>query len=125
MKTLYITDSGTVMLDEDKLNVSPCRTEREAIQRIYKIEEDTHIVVNYMDPKKDKIELDAKADDIIIMFYENSYPNKVIIVNSPEWSENLTAYNDKMAEIESKKLSRCDKCDGDCDCVGCSNMQSC
>lgn len=113
MKTLYITDSGTVMLDEDKQSVSSCKSQREAIQRIFTVTEDTHIVIENYNNTKDKVELDAKANDIIIIFYEECYPHGVIVVNSPEWNENMTAYNTKMETIAANRLS---KCDGDCDC---------
>lgn len=87
-KTLFFTTRGLIELNENNEPVGK-NTDREAISNVVRITEPTHIVYNKNDKR---IELDAEAGDMVITFYDSSYPNPMIIVHSLEWVENLEAY---------------------------------
>lgn len=120
MNTLYITNTGRVMLNEQG-NIVPFEHTREAIDRIIMLKEDTKIITVH-DDKEDILE--AKAGDLVISFYESRFPHKLIVVNNPEWKENLAAYEEaeqKAKEEWAKKHAetpQCDNCENLCtDCA--------
>lgn len=121
MNTLYISRSGRIMLDENN-NPKPFDSSRNSIDDIYFVKEDTKVVFNR---GENKSEVEAKAGDIVVTFYENQFPNRVIVVNSEQWKENLEAYEayeQKMKEEWAKKndendLKPCECCD--CCCKAC------
>ena len=115
MNTIYITDTGRVCID-DAGKVKNVNTCREAINKIIRLTEDAHIVYN---SGKCNIEKDAKAGDIVITFYETSFPNKVVVINNDEWSENLIAYDKEQQALKEKWASenKCE-CDGQPICKG-------
>ena len=95
MKNLFITERGAI----EMVNNEPAykNSSRSAIDSVYLIEEDTHIVYN--NPYKNKrIELDAEAGDILVKFYDSAFGNPIILVHSKEWEENIRNY-----EIEEQK----------------------
>ena len=112
MKTLYITETGTILLDNDTKDVTDFYSTRNSINDIYAVKEDMHIVVNNYRGTNKKYELDAVAGDIIVSFYEQSFPNKVIVIKSKEWFDNLIAYE---TLVNKNKQNNCNKCDGDCE----------
>ena len=91
MNTLYITNTGKVLLDADG-NIMPYETDIESIRNISMLTEDTKVVYKY--GKIDE-EIEAKAGDIVITFYRDEFPHPVIVVKSDEWKENLKDYRDK------------------------------
>ena len=88
MNTLYISRTGRIMLDENN-NPKPFDRSRASIDDIFFIKEDTKVV---FDRGEYKAELEAKAGDIVVTFYEEQFPNRVIVVNSEQWKENLETY---------------------------------
>lgn len=121
MNTLYISRSGRIMLDENN-NPKSFDRSRSSIDDIFFIKEDTKIV---FERGEYKAELNAKAGDIVVTFYEEQFPNRVIVVDSAQWKENLEAYEayeQKMREEWAKKndendLKPCECCD--CCCKSC------
>ena len=96
MKNLFITERGAI----EMVNNEPAykNSSRSALDNIYLIEEDTHIV--YSNPYKNvRKELDAEAGDILVKFYDNTFSSPIIIVHSEEWKNNILAYN----EAEQKR----------------------
>lgn len=114
MNTLYITSTGRVLLDE---NNNPCSLERtrEGINNVFYIKEDTKVIYK---KGEENITLDAKAGDILVSFYENEFPNKVIVVNNKEWQENLTKYEEweqkRKEEWAAAKNAECGDCEAKC-----------
>lgn len=96
MNTLFFTDTGSVMLNDNNEPVN-IPSDRESISRIYKLNEDTKIV--YM-RGTDKIELEGKAGQILVLFYAQEYKNKAVIVDSEKWAENI---DDWRKEEQRKK----------------------
>lgn len=111
MNTLYITTSGQVLLDENN-KVSPKYRDRNSVDDVYYLDNDTKIV--YKKGETD-VELEGKAGDIVVTFYESKFPNRVVIVRNEEWSENLKTYKEieekEKAEWAAKKPADCgDSC---------------
>ena len=118
MNTLYISRTGRIMLDENN-NPKPFDRSRSSIDDVFFIKEDTKIVFERGETKS---ELEAKAGDIVVTFYEEKFPNRVIVVDSKQWKENLEAYEayeQQMKEEWAKKNDApccdcCEKCCGSC-----------
>lgn len=116
MNTLYITGSGRIMLDENN-NPSSVERSRTSIDDVYYIKEDTKVVFNRGEYKT---EVEAKAGNIVVVFYEKEFPNRVIVVDSEPWRENLEAY--EAWEQKQKEEWAAKKAD---DCPACDNCESC
>ena len=115
MNTLYISRTGRIMLDENN-NPKPFDCSRSSIDNVFFVKEDTKVV---FDRGETKSELEAKAGDIVVTFYEKQFPNKVIVVNNEQWKENLEAYeaweqDAKLKWAENNSDPCCENC-----CKGC------
>lgn len=101
MNTLYITRSGRILVDESG---TPHITEssREAISSLYLIKEETKIVFVKDEEKKEII---ANPGDIVINFYEDKFPNKVLIISNQEWKENIEAYENYLQDEKERWAS--------------------
>lgn len=108
MNTLYITTSGKILID-DSGSPHSVESSRGAVSNIYLIKEDTTVVFEKDGYRKEAL---AKAGDIVVCFYEDKFPNKVIIVNNQEWKENIEAYDNYMQEQKEKWAS--EKCQSEC-----------
>lgn len=118
MKTLYLTSGTTGMyIDTENNTVDKAYGEIERISRIYLMTEPTHIVFGEGEYKR---ELDAKKDDIVIVFYNRSdFKEQIVIAKSKDWVANIKSYN--KAEQERKeewalKQSTCECCDCEAKC---------
>lgn len=106
-KTIFYTTRGIIeMKDGEPVGVN---SDREAISNVVLIDEPTHIVYN---KGEQRVELDAEEGDIVICFYENAYPNKILVVSSKEWAENILAY--RKSEQETKEKWAAQACKEDC-----------
>ncbi len=114
MNTLYISRTGRIMLDENN-NPKPFDRSRSSIDDIFFVKEDTKIV---FERGEYKAELEAKAGDIVVTFYEEQFPNRVIVVNNEQWKENLETYaaweQKQKEEWAEKKSDPC--CENCCKC---------
>lgn len=117
MKTLYLTNGTGMYIDTENNTVDKAQGEIERISRIYLMTEPTHIVFGEGEYKR---ELDAKKDDIVIVFYNRTdFKEQVVIVKSKDWVANIKAYN--KAEQERKeewalKQGTCECCDCEAKC---------
>lgn len=118
MKTLYLTSGTGMYIDTENNTVDKAWGEIERISRIYLMSEPTHIVFGEGEYKR---ELDAKKDDIVIVFYNRTdFKEQIVIAKSKDWVANIKAYN--KAEQQRKEewalkqgTCECDKCEC-CDC---------
>lgn len=110
MKKFIIADGGSVCFDPETEEISTINSKREGISRIWIAEEPMTVTVKKFD--KD-YELQAKKGDIIISFYDDTFPSPAIIVKSKDWVKNIEAYEKKQAEYEAKRNAGCVKC-GEC-----------
>lgn len=113
MKTLYISNGSNILIDTEENTANSLSTQREAIQRIYLAEEPMHVVYGSGEYKR---EVDVKKDDIIVTFYTDDFENRIVVVKSKDWANNLKKYNKRQQEIkenwaanESAKCE-CDAC---------------
>ena len=100
-KTLFITTKGLIVLDENN-EPSGMASDRGAISNVVRIAEPTHLVYNKNDKR---VELDAEEGDILIIFYEQNFPNPMILIHSKEWNENLVAYQEYEQKLKEKWAS--------------------
>ena len=103
------------MLDENN-NLKPFDCSRGSVDNVFLVKEDTKVV---FERGEYKTELEAKAGDVVVTFYEKQFPNKVIVVNNEQWKENLETYEaweQKQKEEWAEKKS--DPC-CECCCKGC------
>lgn len=94
MTDLHITTRGAVKV-ENNIPVF-VEADRNGINNIYLLTEDTHVVY---DRTNKHYELNGKAGDILIVFYESIMKTPIILVESKDWADNIIAY----AEEEQKR----------------------
>lgn len=106
MKNLYyFHDRGILFSAEfndnhDIVSEEKYIAQREGIRGIYIIPEDT--TLRYFDKKENISKTrEVKKGQLLISFYENSFTNSFIIIDSKEWLENLNDYNKKCSETLS------------------------
>lgn len=99
MKKLFITANGAVAFNPDTQEAFTVRNERQSIRNIFLVKEPTHVVYTSGTVKQ---EVYAEADDIIVEFYSGTeeFSNKIVVVKSAQWVDNLNAYN----KAEQKRL---------------------
>ena len=116
MKTLYICNNSNILIDTEENTANAIDTQREAIQRIYLAEEPMHVVYGSGEYKR---EVDVKKDDLIITFYTDEFENRMIVVKSKDWANNLKKYNKRQQELKEKWAleKKCaDEASPCCDC---------
>ena len=90
MNNLYVTLRGAVKVEDGvPAFIEPSRS---AINSVYLLKEDTHIVY---DRSNKHYELDGKAGDILVTFYDTMFVVPMILVHSQEWADNITNYEDE------------------------------
>lgn len=120
MKTLYFTNTGQIVFDEEAKVVEPIESSREGISRIYLMKEPMNIVYNKGDKQ---YSASAEEGDVVIIFYENTFEYPVVVAKSTEWAENIRKYEEiqqREKEEWAKKRAEgctccCEKCD-ECPC---------
>ena len=121
MKTLYLTETGRIIIDPEKSEALPMECDREAIRNVYLINEPMHVVYSSGEKKK---EFDANENDIIIEFYERDFPNPLVVANSSEWVDNIKAYRTKQQKIKEEWAKSNKLIDSVSDTIGCDAPQS-
>lgn len=134
MKNLFITENGAIGFNPDTQEAFTVRNERQAVRNIFLVKEPTHVVYTSGTTKQ---EVYADADDIIVEFYRGTeeFSNKIVVVKSAQWVDNLNAYNKaeqkrleewaakKAAEHTNNKsaenVDECDMSDMPADSIGC------
>lgn len=114
MKTFYIAEcgSGHVIFDDETKELSGLESQREAISRIWIAPEDMKIL--HTKENGEKKSFDVKKGQLIVRFYEDDFPHRIIVVDSKEWLENITVYN-KTREDRRKECALKESCD----CAAC------
>ena len=118
MKTLYLTTGCGMYVDTENNTADRAKSEIERISLVYLINEPTHIVFGEGEYHR---ELDAKKDDIVIVFYNTSdFKEQIVIAKSKDWVANIKMYN--KAEQKRKEewaAKQCEKQSCDDTCVPC------
>lgn len=118
---MYINGSTNIVVDHENGEAEKLDSCREAISRIFLVKEDMHVVYG---SGQDKTELDVRPNDILIVFYENSFVNKMIVAESPQWVANLLDYEareqQRKEEWAQNQLNKCaDSCADSCENTAC------
>lgn len=103
MKKFIINEQGNVLFDTETQEISSIDSAREAISRIWVVEEPMTVVCQ---TKKAKYELTAKKGDIIIKFYDCDFPFPVVIAKSKDWVKNINTYNEKMRKAMEERFAK-------------------
>ena len=119
MNTLYVTNGGRVMLDQDNNPINFSR-DRQAVDDVYLLKEDTKILS--FDKDGNKYEKIGKAGDIVITFWEDEFPHRIIVVSNNEWRDNIETYNVKEQKRKEEWAAKhanesepcCDQCVKSC-----------
>lgn len=113
MKTLYITRGNNIVVDNETNTANRLNEDRSAINAIYLVKEPMHVVYGF---GENHTEQDVEEGDIIVVFYDNTFKNQLVVVkNNERWVENIKEYNKEMqAEKERWAKSHAGECE-DCD----------
>lgn len=94
MNTIYVTKSNSMFnVDFNNQDISWRNDDRSAISRVCLIDEDCIV-------KDENETIKAKKGDIIVVFYESSYPHHFVVISSEEWRKNIETYKAKMNKNE-------------------------
>ena len=94
--------------DVQNLQVQSLDSKRMNINDIFIVPFNCEVIVT----KKDGVQkLNAKAGQILIVFYHKSLKHRAILVDSAEWIENINAYDEFWNKMNSKL--------GESDCEDC------
>lgn len=101
MKTLYLTQSSeNILIDDENKTANRLRKrlERYEIRDIYYIDEDMTVVYGY---GEDQETLEAKKDDVLLLFYDRKcYEHKAILIQNENFKNNILA---KLAQDQKEK----------------------
>lgn len=103
MKKFIVNEQGNVLFDTETQEISSIDSAREAISRIWVVEEPMTVVCQ---TKKAKYELNAKKGDIIIKFYDSDFLFPVVIAKSKDWVKNINTYNEKMRKAMEERFAK-------------------
>lgn len=86
---------------------------------------DDDIPLEWYDNDGNKRTINVKKNDIIIAFYNRNFKHKIVVANSEDWLDNITAYKEYKEKEKVDWAERClknsnvvcdDACTDTCDC---------
>ena len=87
MKKLIIKNGYMFDIDVDANKLQKIQYDRGGIDNVYLIDEERDLFIQ--DNEDNVTETHVVPGDIIVSFYTNDFPNKVIVVKSDKWVENI------------------------------------
>lgn len=87
MKKLIIKNGYMFDIDVDANKLQKIQCDRGGIDSVYLIDEERDLFIQ--DNEDNVTEIHVVPGDIIVSFYTNDFPNKVIVVKSDKWVENI------------------------------------
>lgn len=122
MKKLIIKNGYMFDIDTDANKLQKIQYDRAAIDNVYLIDEERDLFIQ--DNEDNVTETHVVPGDIIVSFYINDFPNRVIVVKSDKWVENIKTLRaneqKKKEEWASKQHENIQKCSISCDsCSDC------
>ncbi len=122
MKKLIIKNGYMFDIDIDANKLQQIQYDRAAIDNVYLIDEERDLFIQ--DNEDNVTETHVVPGDIIVSFYTNDFPNRVIVVKSDKWAENIKTFRaneqKKKEEWASKQHENIQKCSISCDsCSDC------
>ena len=123
MNTIYITETGRLSINDG--NPKPVEPSRNSVSNVFLIKEDSKVICSY---GGQDYEFDAKAGNVLVTFYEKRFPNRVILIDSKEWSDNLIKHEEYEQQLKEEWAKRnsdvnrfCDECNECKPCTNCSD----
>lgn len=110
MKTLYFTETGQIVFDEETKVAEPITSSREGISRIYLMKEPMDVVYNRGDKQ---YSVSADKDDIVVVFYESYFEHPVIVAKSAEWAANILKYEEEEQKAKEEWAAKHSESIGD------------
>lgn len=98
MNKIYICDTGVITIDENNTPKN-FRSDRESINRIVLLDEDSEIIYTKKGVSKT---ITGRKGQIMVQFYEDTFENPVVIVDSDDWKTNLENYRKREEEMKLK-----------------------
>ena len=89
---------------------------------------DDDMPLEWYDGDGNKHTIDVKKNDIIVAFYNRNFKHKIVVANSEDWLDNITAYKEFKEKEKAEWAERClknsnvvcgDTCDACTDACGC------
>lgn len=122
MKKLIIKNGYMFDIDTDANKLQKIQYDRAAIDNVYLIDEERDLFIQ--DNEDNVTETHVVPGDIIVSFYTNDFPNRVIVVKSDKWVENIKTLRaneqKKKEEWAAKQPENIQKCSISCDsCSDC------
>lgn len=122
MKKLIIKNGYMFDIDTDANKLQKVQYDRASIDNVYLIDEEHDLFIQ--DNENNVTETHVVPGDIIVSFYTNDFPNRVIVVKSDKWVENIKTLRaneqKRKEEWASKQSENMQKCsineDGCSDC---------
>lgn len=117
MKKLIIKNGYMFDIDTDANKLQKVQYDRASIDNVYLIDEERDLFIQ--DNEDNVTETHVVPGDIIVSFYTNDFPNRVIVVKSDKWVENIKTLRaneqKKKEEWASKQHENLQKCSISCD----------
>ena len=122
MKKLIIKNGYMFDVDTDANKLQKIQYDRGGIDSVYLIDEERDLFIQ--DNEDNITETHVVPGDIIVSFYTDDFPNKVIVVKSDKWVENIKTLRaneqKRKEEWASKQSENIQKCSIDDDlCPNC------
>ena len=122
MKKLIIKNGYMFDIDVDANKLQKVQYDRASIDNVYLIDEERDLFIQ--DNEDNVTETHVVPGDIIVSFYTDDFPNKVIVAKSDKWTENIKTLRaneqKRKEEWASKQSENIQKCsineDGCSDC---------
>jgi hypothetical protein len=99
-------------IDTDANKLQKVWCDRGGIDSVYLIDEERDLFIQ--DNEDNVTETHVVPGDIIVSFYTNDFPNKVIVVKSDKWTENIKTLRaneqkrkEEWASKQSKNIQKC------------------
>lgn len=90
MKKLIIKNGYMFDIDVDANKLQKIQYDRASIDNVYLIDEERDLFIQ--DNEDNVTETHVVPGDIIVSFYTNDFPNRVIVVKSDKWTENIKTF---------------------------------
>lgn len=112
MKKLIIKNGYMFDIDVDANKLQKIQYDRGGIDSVYLIDEERDLFIQ--DNEDNVTETHVVPGDIIVSFYTNDFPNRVIVVKSDKWVENIKTLRaneqkrkEEWASKQSKNIQKC------------------
>lgn len=123
MKKLIIKNGYMFDIDVDANKLQKIQYDRGGIDNVYLIDEERDLFIQ--DNEDNVTETHVVPGDIIVSFYTNDFPNKVIVVKSDKWTENIKTFraNEQKKKEEWASSKSDNTLKGSIDDDSCSNCE--